>query len=170
MNLLDMSRNIVFVSSSMPEQSRWPKTKHQMYPKIIHFNAPRAEIFVSTIWEAPPSFRQALVERKVGNVSGLSTGMTMERLILALGEVDSFKALDGVGQPKNGVDEKLINLYVEINRLLQKSLARVRPGQTHFVRDASAPIIVTRAAPSAPSALFIKCQNIPRLMAKRKRF
>mmetsp|Transcript_50076 Transcript_50076/g.104494 ORF Transcript_50076/g.104494 Transcript_50076/m.104494 type:complete len:109 (-) Transcript_50076:195-521(-) len=82
------------------------KTKQAKYPKIIHFNAQRARIFVSTIL-------QVLVERKDGNISGLNKGKAMDRLSLAHGDVEDFKVLDDAGQPKNGANDKLINSFVE---------------------------------------------------------
>mmetsp|Transcript_50075 Transcript_50075/g.104491 ORF Transcript_50075/g.104491 Transcript_50075/m.104491 type:complete len:116 (-) Transcript_50075:195-542(-) len=89
------------------------KTKQAKYPKIIHFNAQRARIFVSTILQAPQAYGPVLVERKDGNISGLNKGKAMDRLSLAHGDVEDFKVLDDAGQPKNGANDKLINSFVE---------------------------------------------------------
>jgi hypothetical protein len=113
MNLCDVAeeQGVFFNQYARPVSEA--KGKQPKYPKIIHFNAPRAQIFVSTILDAPESYGPVLVRRKDGNISGLNKGKAIERLSLALGQVDSFKVLDDSGQPKNGVNSKLINSFVE---------------------------------------------------------
>ena len=108
------------------------KTKQTKYPKIIHFNALRARIFVSTGLEAPQSYRPVLVDWKEGNISVLNKGKAMERLSAALKEEDLFKVVDDAGQPKNGVNDKLINSFVEkVFSIIDKVGIHVKRGVAH---------------------------------------
>ena len=94
MNVRDIVDEYGLLSERYAAAVSASKSKQTKYPKIIHFNALRARIFVSTILEAPQSYGPVLVERKDGNISGLNKGKAMERLSAALGEVDLFKVVD----------------------------------------------------------------------------
>jgi hypothetical protein len=86
------------------------KTKQPKYPKIIHFNTPRAKTFsVNNLGSSTVVWNTSCQTKRRQHFwfeHGQDNG-------LALGKVDSSKALDDAGQPKNGVSDQLINLLLK---------------------------------------------------------
>ena len=60
--------------------------KAQSFPKILHFNAHPAQLFVAAILQDPVSHGAVLVVRKYGNISCLNKGKAAQSLSLALSE------------------------------------------------------------------------------------
>ena len=65
--------------------------KAPSFPKILHFNAHRAQLFVAAILQDPVSHGAVLVDRKDGNISCLNKGKAAQSLSLALSKSDAFK-------------------------------------------------------------------------------
>jgi hypothetical protein len=115
------------LSGSQP--SKGSKAKAKIYPKTLHINQNRMQIFVSTILSDEPAFGPVLVERKDGNILALGKGKAVLKLISALNERDAFQVSGDDGQPKGGANDKLIgSMAGKVITIIENIGIRVKNG------------------------------------------